>query len=139
MTDLARIYNSKGNIYHAIKKSSIGYNGFGEAYFSEINPGVVKGWKRHSSATMNFIVPVGKIKFVIYDNRLKSFENNIFDEIILGGSNNYRRLTIPPNLWVAFVSISQTTSLLLNVSNEEHDPHEAENIDLKQINYNWDL
>ena len=58
LTPLKQIYNSKGDIFHAMKKSDKGFNGFGEAYFSTILKGEIKGWKKHTRMTLNIIVPV---------------------------------------------------------------------------------
>jgi len=52
--------------------------------------------------------------------------------------NNYQRLTISPNLWVAFKGVSSTYNLILNIASIEHDPEEAINIDLQDIIYDWE-
>ena len=72
-----------GGVMHAMKETSIGYGGFGEAYFSQIDSGAIKAWKRHREMTLNLVVPVGKIRFVIYDDRLDSRSFGKFQEIIL--------------------------------------------------------
>ena len=69
ISPLKKIMVSGGDIFHAMKNSDKGYNGFGEAYFSNIEPKVIKAWKRHKEMTLNLIVPVGTIRFVIYDDR----------------------------------------------------------------------
>ena len=69
---LKHIIVPKGDIYHALKSTDEGYEGFGEAYFSQIEHGQVKGWKRHNRITLNIVVPVGAVKFVIYDDREES-------------------------------------------------------------------
>lgn len=135
LKNLNRINNSKGDILHALKKSESSYKGFGEAYFSLIKYDQIKGWKKHTKMTMNLIVPVGEIKFVLYDNRDNKIEP-IFTEFIIGQSN-YKRLTIPPNIFVSFKGLDEKMNLLLNVADLEHDPDEAVNIELKEINYNW--
>ena len=56
LTPMKQIHHPKGNIFHAMKKSDLGYNGFGEAYFSTINKGDVKGWKKHTKMTLNLLV-----------------------------------------------------------------------------------
>jgi dTDP-4-dehydrorhamnose 3,5-epimerase len=66
---LKHIVVPKGDIYHALKSTDEGYVGFGEAYFSQIEHGAAKGWKRHNRMTLNLVVPVGAVKFVIYDDR----------------------------------------------------------------------
>ena len=79
--------------------------------------------------TLNFVVPSGKVKFVIFDGLI------FFTEII--SEENYKRLTIKPNLWVAFQGLSKDTNLILNIASIEHDPNEAINIDLLEIPYDW--
>ena len=50
--------------------------------------------------------------------------------------NNYQRLTVKAGLWVAFKGIGEY-NITLNLSNIEHNPNEAVNIDLNEINYHW--
>ena len=130
LTPLNKVLHPKGNIYHAMKKSDVGFCGFGEAYFSNIFVNCIKGWKKHSEMTLNLIVPVGEIKFVIYDEKSKSFFSVNLSE------KNYQRLTVKPNLWLAFQGISES-SMLLNIANMEHDPNESETIELTSISYEW--
>ena len=47
-----------------------------------IKPGAVKGWKKHNLMICNFVVPVGKVKVVIYDK-----PENRFEEILLSTEN----------------------------------------------------
>lgn len=136
VTPLKRIPNLKGDILHAIRKSDKGFNGFGEAYFSTIRCGEIKGWKKHTLMTMNIVVLIGTIRFVIYDDRTSSSTHGYFNEFIIG-EKNYQRITIPPGLWVAFQGVGREINYLLNIANLEHDPQEAVNISLSEINFNW--
>lgn len=136
VTPQRRVSNPKGDIIHAMKRSGMGYAGFGEAYFSTVHYNVVKGWKCHRTATLNLTVPVGLIRFVIYDSRTFSPSKGKFFEVIIG-EDNYSRITISPGLWVAFMGISEGLNMLLNISSEEHDPDEADNIDLNEIPFDW--
>jgi len=132
-----KISNPKGDILHAMKASSFGYIGFGEAYFSEVHSGVTKGWKRHKSATLNLIVPVGIVRFVVYDNRPNSKSRDEFVDVTVGENNNIR-LTVCPGLWVAFKGLGEGLNMLLNISSEEHDPSEADNVELDTIPFVWE-
>ncbi len=133
ITPLKRIYHPQGDIYYGIKKSDAGFNGFGEAYFSTIKYHEIKAWKRHNQMTLNFIVPVGAIRFVLFQD----FDNStIFSEIILS-EENYCRLTIPPKIWVGFQGLQTELNLLLNVADMEHDPNEIDRCEIAQINYKW--
>jgi len=128
LTPLKQIHHPKGDILHAMKASDVGFDGFGEAYFSTISKGEIKGWKKHTKMTLNLVVPVGKIEFVIYDG-------SEFFSVKLS-KKNYQRLTVKPNLWLAFKGLSNE-NVLLNLANMEHVTAESENTALHNINYDW--
>ena len=128
LTPLKQIHNPKGDIFHAMKESDKGFDGFGEAYFSTINKNNVKGWKKHTEMTLNLVVVTGEIEFLVY-NGVDFFNTKL-------SKNNYQRLTIKPNLWLAFKGIDEN-SMLLNLASIEHDPNESENMELTSIQYEW--
>lgn len=130
LTPMKKIYHPKGEIFHAMKKSDLGFSGFGEAYFSTINYGDIKGWKRHTIMVINLLVPVGEIEFVIYDEKVKEFFS------VRLSQNNYQRLTVKPGLWMAFRGLSKH-NILLNLASIEHEQSEAVNVDLNEIKYEW--
>lgn len=134
LTPLKVVANPKGDIYHAIKASAPGYQGFGEAYFSTVSQGVTKGWKRHNRLALNLVVPVGEIEFALHDDRIKSSTQNQYFVVKLGIDMNYQRLTVPPGIWVAFRG-EHEFNLLMNIIAEEHDFSEADNIPLDDISY----
>ncbi len=136
LTPLKVVHHPKGDVYHAIKKSSPGFCGFGEAYFSTITQHMIKGWKRHNQLTLNLVVPCGAIRFVIFDDRPQSPTNGQYNSVVLGLAYQYARLTIPPRLWVAFQGLD-VSNLLMNVIANEHDSQEADNMPLEQIPYDW--
>ena len=115
------IPNEKGDIYHALKKSESSFVDFGEAYFTSILGGEIKGWKQHTLMTMNLIVPVGSVIFYIHDDIKKETKKiNI-------NKDNYCRLTVSPGLWVAFEGVMDSLNLVLNIASMEHDPSESIN------------
>tara|TARA_B100000795_G_scaffold258266_1_gene232223 strand:- start:159 stop:593 length:435 start_codon:yes stop_codon:yes gene_type:complete len=129
-TPLKRISVLGGDVFHAMKKTDDGFSGFGEAYFSQVDSGVVKAWKKHLKMTLNLIVPTGRVRFVFMDN------DGLFREEVIG-ENNYVRLTIPPEIWFGFKGDFENTSLVLNIANIEHSPEEVELKDINEIKYNW--
>lgn len=130
LTPLKQIYHPKGDIFHAMKKSDIGFDGFGEAYFSTINQNDIKGWKKHTKMTLNIVVPVGNIEFVVYDEKTKEFFSTKLSH------NNYQRLTVKAGLWMAFKGLDKY-NMLLNLASIEHDPNETINIGIEEIKYEW--
>ena len=138
LTPLKIIEMAEGDVMHSMKSGDAGESGFGEAYFSNIHFQHVKAWKRHREMTLNLTVPIGRVRFVIYDDREQSESPGAYQEIILG-RNNYQRLTVPPMLWMGFRGESEETALILNVANIRHDPQEADRKSIDEIAYNWDL
>ena len=128
ITPLEQITHPKGGIFHAMKASDKGFSGFGEAYFSTVNNNEIKGWKKHTKMTLNLVVVTGEIEFVVYD--VDSFFN------VKLSKNNYQRLTVKPNLWLAFRGLDNE-NMLLNLASIEHDPNESESMSLDSFNYNW--
>ena len=128
LTPLKKITHPKGDIFHAMKASDDGFFGFGEAYFSTVNQGEVKGWKKHTEMTLNLVVVTGEIKFVVYDD-------NSFYSVKLS-KNNYQRLTVEPGLWLAFKGVS-AENMLLNLASIEHNTNECKNVDMYSFNYDW--
>lgn len=136
VSPLKIIFHPQGDILHGMKRSDSGYAGFGEAYFSIIKKSEKKAWKKHLKMTLNFVVPVGEIQFVIYDDRNNSETKGQFYSIMLS-HNNYCRLTVPPRLWMGFKGIGES-NILLNVANMEHMPEEIERLEFNKIKYDWE-
>ena len=134
LTPLKKIEHPLGDVFHGMKTSDKGFAGFQEAYFSTIKFGEIKSWKKHLKMTLNLIVPVGEIQFVLFDDREDSITRNNFMEIVLS-PQNYCRLTIPPYIWIAFKGLSSGLNLLLNIADIEHDPSEIMRLDIEGIKY----
>ncbi len=134
LTPLEIINVPDGRVLHAIKQIDPGFNNFGEAYFSEIEPGKIKAWKRHKQMTLNLVVPIGEIRFILFDDR--KGEVTKFQEIVLS-TKHYFRLTVPPMIWVGFQGSSRDNSLLLNIADLMHDPEEVDRKGINEIEFDW--
>ena len=121
---------------HAMKKSNVGYSGFGEVYLSKVESGVIKAWKRHHEMILNLVVPVGAVHFVLYDDRHNSSTCSEFQQVTLS-KENYYRLTVPPMVWVGFQGCDSNISMLLNIADTEHHYDELDRMDLKDIDFDW--
>lgn len=133
LTPLKRIEVKGGDVLHAMKSTDAGYHGFGEAYFSIIEKGAVKAWKKHQKMTLNLVVPHGEVRFVFFSPDLKFCRTENI------GTNNYVRLTVPPGIWFGFQGIAFPYSLLLNVADMVHDTNEVSRKTIGEINFNWNL
>ena len=124
------------SVLRAMSIGNVGYNGFGEAYFSTVKHNTIRGWKKHKEMTLNIVVPVGVIRFVVYDDRKNSSTFGSFQEFILS-KDNYNRITIPPNVWVGFQGVGSEINLLLNIANIPHNDTEVDHAQLKSFGYDW--
>lgn len=119
ITPLKQIPDERGGIMHMLKRSDPHFSGFGEIYFSVVNPGAIKAWKKHLQMTLNLAVIHGSARLVIHDDR-----DGKFQEIVLG-PENYNLVTVPPGLWTGFVGVSNFPALLANCASMPHDPNEV--------------
>jgi dTDP-4-dehydrorhamnose 3,5-epimerase len=136
LTPLKDIPLDAGNVLHGMKKGDPGFTDFGEAYFSTVQLGAIKAWKQHRAMTLNLVVPVGEVKFVLFDDRSDSPNHGQYFSVNLS-RKNYQRLTVPPMLWMGFQGISKGTNLLLNIADMLHDPEEVNRKDLEELNFPW--
>jgi len=141
ITLLREIADERGAVLHMLRADDPEFAGFGECYFSEVRPGVVKGWKLHLLQTQMFAVPVGRMKLVFFDDRPESSTRGTVQQFNLGRPDSYMRVRVPPGVWYAFGCSGQTPSLLVNCSDMPHDPDENRTLPLSTatIPYSWSL
>ena len=137
---LRQILDERGKIMHMIRNDDPDFISFGEIYFSCIYPGVIKGWHIHKKMTLNYAVPFGTIKLVLYDDRDSSKTRGELQEIFLG-PDNYCLVQIHPRIWNGFKGIGTTPSIVANCSTIPHDPDEIERKSPEDpsIPYKWEL
>lgn len=138
LNPLRQYVDVRGAVFHVFRNDVIKIS-VEEVYISKVNFGVIKGWKKHSVMTQRFVVPFGRMEIVIYDDRMHSNTFGVINRIELNSEDLYNQLVIPPGVWYAFRALSGEYSLLLNVADLIHDPHESEQIpvDTDKIVYDW--
>lgn len=136
--ELKQIIDERGRVMHMLRVDNPLFERFGEIYFSEVLPGVVKAWKWHRDRTQILSVPIGKITLVIYDNREYSKSKGSLKSLDIG-RDNYQLIKIPPKLWYGFKCISDHPALLANFTDLPHVPDEGESRDPydSYIPYQW--
>jgi len=140
VSPLARIADERGTILHMLRADAPHFLGFGEIYFSTVYPGAIKGWHIHHTMTLNYAVPVGRIKLVLYDDRPAAPSRGVLEEHFLG-EDNYVLITVPPMVWNGFKGIGTSTAVVANCASIPHDPSEIERRDPfdPSIPYDWAL
>lgn len=117
-----------GPVLHMLRADSPEFSGFGEIYFSLVEPGAVKAWKRHTRQTQFFAVPSGLLEVVVHDPREDSPTRGMTASFLLGRPGCYATLRIPPGLWYGFACRSVETAVLANCADIPHDPEESERL-----------
>jgi dTDP-4-dehydrorhamnose 3,5-epimerase len=141
VTPLRIIEDDRGSVMHMLRLDDPHFEKFGEIYFSTTRPNMIKAWKRHKRMILNVTAPVGKIRLVVYDARTESASYKKVDEFILGPSDRYELITIPPMTWFGFQNIGQTDALLANCATIPHEPDEAEQRELNDVpvKFDWSI
>ena len=139
VTGLRQIIDERGAVLHHMRNDTPEFTSFGECYFSEMVPGAVKAWKRHREQTQNLAVPIGRVRFVVYDDRGLSPTRGGLQIVELGRPDDYNRLCIPKGLWYGFTCLSDQPALIANCADLPHDPADAELLpeDDPGIPYRW--
>jgi dTDP-4-dehydrorhamnose 3,5-epimerase len=139
LTPLRQIQDERGAVLHMLRADDPAFTRFGECYFSEVVPGAVKAWKRHRLQTQHLSVPVGRVRFVVFDERDGSPTRGQVQELVLGRPDAYARLQIPPGLWYGFACVGDAPALLVNCADRPHDPSESESRseDDPAVPYGW--
>jgi len=137
---LRQILDERGKIMHMLRADAAHFEKFGEIYFSVIEPQVIKAWHFHTTMTLNYAVPSGKIKLVLYDDRADSPTNGELMELFLG-PENYQLVTVPPKVWNGFKGCGTQPSIVANCATIPHDPEEIRRLDPfdNSIPYDWSL
>ncbi len=140
ITSLKQFHDERGKVMRMLRATDPHFVKFGEIYFSCIHPGAIKGWHIHKRMILNYAVPFGKIKFVLYDDREASPTRGELQELFLG-AENYSLVTVPPLVWNGFKGLGTETSIVANAASIPHDPEEIERLDPfdPSIPYNWDI
>lgn len=138
LSNLRIIPDERGAVLHMVKSTDPAFVGFGEIYFSRITAHQRKPWRRHRVATAQLAVPIGQVRFALYDDRVDSPTDGVTWDVSIGESD-YQLLTIPPGLWFAFHNVGLVDALIANCSSIPHNPSQIDRQDLATttIPYVW--
>ena len=140
ITPLKQFLDERGKVMHMFRNDSPTFQSFGEIYFSCIYPGAIKGWHIHHKMTLNYAVPHGRIKFVLFDEREGSPTRGEVQEVYMG-LDNYCLVSVPPMIWNGFKGIGSEMAVVANCASIPHDPNEIERLDpfSSRIPYTWEI
>ena len=137
---LRRIVDERGSVMHMLRADDEHFQGFGEIYFSTVNPGAIKGWHIHREMTLNYACVAGMVKLVLYDDRERSQTRGKLQELFVG-DQNYVMVRVPPMVWNGVKGIGAAPAMIANCASHPHDPDEISRLDpfSDRIPYDWSL
>ena len=122
-TELKIVPTDGGNVLHGYLKNNPEKIDIHEVYFSTIKKDQIRGWKMHKKMTVNLIVPIGKVKIHLIQDKDNSSDYQRYEEVL--SQSPYFRLCIAPGVWFAFEGLSKFESLICNIADMPHDPKEV--------------
>jgi len=130
--------DERGAVMHMLRADAPHFERFGEIYFSVVNPGAIRAWRRHRSTVANIAVPAGRIRLVLYDERDGSPTRGAVMEIDTG-RDAYSLITIPAGVWSGFLGLSAEPAIVANCATAPHDPAEVDRRaeDDAAVPYTW--
>ena len=137
---LRQFLDERGKIMRMLRCDDPHFTAFGEIYFSCVHPGAIKAWHLHREMTLNYAVPFGNIKMVLFDDRQGSSTKGEVQEIFLG-PDNYCLVTVPPLVWNGFKGIGTVTALVANCATVAHRGEEISRLSPfdPSIPYQWEI
>jgi len=138
ISKLKIISDNRGKVMHMLRSDDSIFEKFGEIYFSTIFYESIKGWHLHKEASLNYVCISGKVRLVLYDDRMYSETKGEYQEIILS-PENYFLVTIPPNVWNGFKGLDKKESIIANCLTLPHNEKEMvrKEFNDKIFNYKW--
>ncbi|PSQ10336.1 dTDP-4-dehydrorhamnose 3,5-epimerase [Halobacteriales archaeon QS_5_70_15] len=112
------------------------------SYVSITYPGVVRAWHRHLRGQIDhFVVPSGRIRVGIYDDREGSPTRGEVDTYVIG-EENMQLLRVPGDCWHGFEAVGDERATVVNFPTNlyEYDDPDEERLpyDTDEIPYDWD-
>lgn len=132
---LTEIWRSDWNTYAGEDEPAM-------SYLSETYPGIVRAWHRHNRGQIDhFVIPRGKAKVGVYDDRDGSPTEGELDTYILG-EGNMNVIRVPGDCWHGFKAIGDERVMLLNFPTNLYDYEDPDEErlppDTDEIPMNWD-
>ncbi|MFN7132505.1 MAG: dTDP-4-dehydrorhamnose 3,5-epimerase family protein [Myxococcales bacterium] len=135
---LRQIPDERGKVMHMLRCDDPDFERFGEIYFSVVYPGAIKAWHLHREMALNYAVPHGHIKMVLFDDREGSPTRGKLQELFLG-PDNYHLVHVPVGVWNGFKGIGTEAALVANCATIPHRSDEIVRMDplSRTIPYDW--
>lgn len=134
LVSLASVDAEGGEIIKAISTNSKEFQGFGEAYFSKLNQGIFRGWRRHDRSDSIVFIISGSASFHFVPDSSKCFTISLgicIEEKVC--------LQIPRGLLFGFIASSSRPVTIMNFSSVRHDQDEVARLPAEDHVCEWTM
>ena len=121
-----------GYVRRFIRKGDIGVIEAEEVYFSEIRPGIVRGWYSNKLSVANLCVVQGEVRFLIKQET----EGLTHGPISLTPTEN-ARLTIQPRCWYAFKAYGTGNAVICNALENKYEAEHLSRLEFSEDPVIW--
>ena len=125
--------DDRGYLVELLRNDDSFFKQFGQVYTSAINPGVVKGFHKHSRQTEHITCIYGQVRLVLVDERSGTPEIEEFHLSPLAP----KMVVVEPEVWYGWRSVSSEVSLLINVTDTPFDSDNPDGVRICPHNNPW--
>ncbi|MBC8167265.1 MAG: dTDP-4-dehydrorhamnose 3,5-epimerase family protein [Bryobacteraceae bacterium] len=140
ITPLKKVVNPRGHLTEVQRADDQHFPGFGQAYVTMTNPGVVKAWYRHHKQIDQIALIKGSLLLVLFDSRGESSTSQALAEIRTSDDSPLL-VQIPTGIWHGFQALGSESVLLLHLNtipfNFDHIDEDRIADDDSRIPYRW--
>lgn len=145
LTELESNVDERGELTEIWREDWEFYDGEDQpvmSYFSVSYPGVIRAWHRHRRDQIDhFVVPHGRVKIGIYDDREGSSTRGELDTYVIG-EGSMQALRVPGDCWHGFKVVGNRQATLINFPTNlyDYDDPDEERLpyDTNEIPLNWE-
>lgn len=128
--EFADLRGEGGTVQHFLRADDPEFfQGFGEVYFSTIEPGRTKGWHADTVKTSVLTCVSGTVLLVLA-------REGVTAAITLGDGQR-KLVLIPPDVRYAWKNVGETTAILANCATHPYDPAASRSWPIDAISYDW--
>jgi len=112
---LKKLVNDRGHLMEIQRNDDNHFPGFGQAYLTATNPGIVKAWYRHHKQIDQIALAQGTLRLALFDAREASPTCGQVQEIVISDGQP-ALVQIPTGIWHGFQALGTAPALLLHLN-----------------------
>jgi dTDP-4-dehydrorhamnose 3,5-epimerase len=131
--DLKLHLDDRGYLYEMLRNDDSIFSGFGQAYVSAINPGVIKGFHKHSIQSDHVVCVHGQIKLVL----IREFDCPLTIQEFHLSPLSPKLIVIPPETWHGWMNVGTEQALVINFSTHPFNRESPDESKIDPDNNPW--